>query len=137
MAWRLRQTHVSWNHSFEHHGAEAGANVVRHSLREIVTPVEHSQGDTEDRQLRIERAADPLNSLEKLAQTFQREELALERNEQVSRSDEGIDREKTKRRRAIDEANIPSCGCGAQRFVEAMRTILERDHFDFGARQVH
>ena len=93
VARRLGQAHVARNDRLEHRLAEAGADVLRDRLRQIVAAVEHGQRDAEDRQLRIERAADPLDRLQQLAQPLEREELALQRHQQMARGDQRVDRQ--------------------------------------------
>ena len=67
VARRLGQPHVARNDRVEHRRAKAGADVLGDGLREIVAAVKHRQRDAQDRKLRVEGDADPLDRLQKLA----------------------------------------------------------------------
>src|ERR1700751_1252052 len=56
-----------------------------------------------DRELWIELGANRLDGLEKLRQSFEREEFALQRNDDCVGGCHGIDRQQIERRRAVDQ----------------------------------
>ena len=92
MARCLRQADVAGHNRVKHRRSEAGAHILGHRGREVVALVEHGQRNAEDRKLRIEGDADPLDRLQQLAQALERKELALQRHQQMARRDQRIDR---------------------------------------------
>src|SRR3712207_7621017 len=61
----------------------------RSTLFPYTTLFRSSEGDAEDRQLRVETGTDPLDRLKQLAQPLERKELGLERHEhRLGRSEE-------------------------------------------------
>ena len=87
----------------------------------------------------IEGQADALDRLEKLAEPLEREELALQRHEQVPRGHQGIDRQQAERRRAVDQADVPAARRHSVRAPCSSRCARSsrRDELDLGAGQVH
>ncbi|MCY1295774.1 hypothetical protein D9M70_451310 [compost metagenome] len=83
--------------------AKMGPDITDDLLGEIVARVEHRQHDTLYIQRRIHRSANLIHSFQQLAETFQREELALQRHQHGMRCGHGIHRQEIERRRAIDE----------------------------------
>ena len=68
---------------------------------------------------------------------LEREELGLQRHQQVARRDQGVDGQQAKRGRAVDQADVPAPRRQRrQRLVEPVRAIVEPDQLDLGARQV-
>ncbi|GCC48493.1 hypothetical protein chiPu_0032560, partial [Chiloscyllium punctatum] len=79
------------------------AHVGNHLVGEVVARVEHGQHDAVDRQGRIERRAHLLHRLQQLRQTFEREELALQRHQDRVRRGHRIDGKQIERGRAVDQ----------------------------------
>ncbi len=137
MARRLRQTHVAGDDGLEDEVAQAGADIVGNLVGQAIAPVVHGERDAEDRQVRIEAAANPVDRLEQLRQALERKKLALERHKNLLHRDHGIDGQQAERRRAIDQAYVPTAFRRmAERIDEAMGALLEVDELDLGARQI-
>ena len=135
MARRLRQPHVAGNDRPEHRRSKTGSHILGDGGREIVALVEHRQCNAEDRQLGIEGDADTLDRLQQLTEAFEREELALKRDEKMSRGNEGIHRQQAKRWRAVDQANVPATRRNrCQRPFEAVRPVLQSDELNLRSR---
>src|SRR4029450_13945998 len=117
--------------------AKARANVLRYRLRKVVAAIEHGQCNAQYCQFGIEGAADASDRLKKLAEPLERKELALQRNKQVPCRNQGIDRQQAKRRRAVDQANVPTTWGGRiQRLVEAMSPVFKPHHLDLGPGEI-
>ena len=85
----------------------------------------------------IEARADPLDRLQQLAESLQREEFALQRHEHRIGRDQRVERQQAERRRTIDQADVPvGVGAPSSACVEPMRAVLEVDQLDLGAGQV-
>ena len=76
---------------------------VRNDLPgEAVARIVHGQHNAMNRQSLIEGAADLLDCRQKLRQAFEREELALQRDDYSICGGESVDGQKVERRRAIN-----------------------------------
>ena len=106
MARRFGQADVARNDRFEHQRAEARADIVGDLVGQAVAAVEHGQRDADDAELGIEALLDALDRLQQLAQSFEREEFALQRHQQRIGRGQRIERQQAERRRAIDEADV-------------------------------
>ena len=82
--------------------------------------VVHGQHDAVDGELRIERRLHLLDGLEQLRQTFEREELALQRHQDRVRRRHRVDGEQIERRRAIDQ-HVAVVGVRRRRCVFSAR----------------
>ena len=100
---RLGDAHVAGDHGVVDLAAHELPHVGDDLVRQIVAGIEHGQHDAVDRQVRIERRAHLLHRLQQLRQTFEREELALQRHQDRVGSRHRVDREEVERRRAIDQ----------------------------------
>jgi hypothetical protein len=97
-----------------------------------------------DRQLRIERRLDLLDGLQQLRQAFEREELALQRNENRVRGRHRIDGEQVERRRTVDQhvAEVADAGelAGVQRRdrgAQTERAVARLAELELEAGQIH
>ena len=79
------------------------AHVVGDLVGEIVARVVHGQHDAVDGEAGIERLLHLIDGLEQLRQSFEREELALQRHQDRVRRRHRIDGEKIERRRTVDQ----------------------------------
>ncbi len=96
-----------------------------------------------DRELRVERLLDLLDGLEQLRQSFEREELALQRHQDRIRGRHRVDGEQVERRRTIDQ----HIGVGdlagrdlvelAERGAQPVRAIARMADLELEARQIH
>ena len=73
----FRHAHIARDHRVVDLRAHELADIGDNLIREVVARIEHRQNDAVDRQTRIQRRANLLDRLQKLRQTFEREELAL------------------------------------------------------------
>ncbi len=79
------------------------AHVGDDLVGEIVARVVHGQHDAVDGEPGIERLLHLLDGLQQLRQTFEREELALQRHQDRVRRRHRVDGEQIERRRTIDQ----------------------------------
>nr|BFF15790.1 hypothetical protein GCM10025699_70930 [Microbacterium flavescens] len=79
------------------------AHIGHDLLREIGASVVHGQEDARHGQTGVEVLLDQLDVAQQLTQTLEGVILALDRDQDFSCSDEGIDRQEPERRRAVDE----------------------------------
>ena len=93
--------------------------------------------------LGIERRAHLLDRLQQLRQTFEREELALQRDEDRIRRGHRVDRDEIERRRTIDQhigvgllGGIAAVQHG-ERIAQAKRAIALGAELELEARQIH
>src|SRR5512145_727603 len=81
VAWRLREPDVTRNHRVEHLPGKVLVHLVTNLERETRPPVEHRQDDARHIETRVEALPNELHGLEQVGETFERVELALERDE--------------------------------------------------------
>ena len=77
IARRFRQAHVARDRGLEHQVTNHRTHVLRHLFGQAIAAIGHRQRHADDRQRRIETGAHPLDRVEQLAQSLEREELAL------------------------------------------------------------
>ncbi len=77
----LGQPDISRNGCFVDAVAEILPRLGGHLSRQVEAPVEHREQHTLDLELRVERPLDAPNGVEKLTETLQGLELALDRNQ--------------------------------------------------------
>jgi hypothetical protein len=61
---------------------QARAHIVGNLIGQAVAPIEHGQRHPDDAKIGVEALLHALDRLEQLAQPFEREEFALQRNQQ-------------------------------------------------------
>ena len=79
------------------------ADVGRHLLPEIRALVEHRQQHAFDVERRVERGAHAAHRADEIGEPFEREVLAVQRNQHGVGGDERVERQQAERRRAVDE----------------------------------
>ena len=79
------------------------AHVGRDLLAEIRALVEHRQQHALDVERRIERGAHAAHRADEIGEPFEREVLAVQRNQHRVGGDERVQRQQAKRRRTVDE----------------------------------
>ena len=82
------------------------ADVPRHLLPEIRALVVHRQQHAGDVEAGIEGAADAAQRGDEIGEPFEREVLAVERNQHRVGGDERVEREQAERRRRVDEDEV-------------------------------
>jgi len=75
------QADISGNHAFKDLGSEETAEVCGYLLRKRRPVVVHREKNSFDRKLRVDRPAEAHERVEKLGDTFERQVLALDRDE--------------------------------------------------------
>ena len=84
----------------------------------------------------IERAAHAPHRADEIGEAFEREVLAVQRDQHGVGGDERVERQQAERRRAVDEDVVE---LGAQRIEDALQPVLalrHRDQLDLGAGQI-
>ena len=82
---------------------EERADVAGDLLAEVGALVVHRQQHAGDVERRVERGADAAQRRDEIGEPFEREVLAVERNEHGVGGDERVEREQPERRRRVDE----------------------------------
>src|SRR5215207_4862292 len=121
---RLGHAHVARDHGL--------INLLTHELADIgddlagkvVARIKHGEDDSVYCEPRVERGAHLLDRAQKLAQAFEREELALERDQHGIRRRERVDGEKVQGGRAIDQ-DVSECLAGRRAGGEALDRALQ------------
>src|SRR5690606_27919002 len=131
----LGQAHVARDDRIEHQLAQAFADIVGDLVGQPVAAVEHRQDDTDDAKIGVEALLDLLDRLEKLAQPLQREELALQRDEQRIGGRQRVQRQQAERRRAVDEADVMPA-MAFERAPQAARALIDTHQLDLGTAEV-
>src|SRR3990172_8675664 len=132
----LAQTDVSGNDRLKDLILKVGSHLLSDLMGEIVPAIEHGEENTLDLQLRIEGLLDEPDRFEKLAQTFHRIILTLKRDDDRMRCREGVDGQKAKRGRAVNEDEIV---IGLHLFNQTSQlffTVFLLDQLHFGSDQI-
>ena len=79
------------------------ADVGRDLLAQVRPLVEHRQQHALDVERRVERRANAAHRADEIGEAFEREVLAVERNQHRVGGDERVERQQAERRRAVDE----------------------------------
>src|ERR1051326_8205746 len=98
-AGRLGEANAAGNHGLEHFVLEKLLQVGRDLLGEVVPVVEHRQQNPSDFQRVLEAFADPVDRVPQLGHAFQREKLALDRDQDGVGRHQGVQRQQVERRR--------------------------------------
>jgi hypothetical protein len=102
-AGRFRQSNAAWNHCAEDLFLEKAFKVSGNLASEVGPVVEHSEQDAFNTKGMLKGIANAVHGVEQLRYTLQREELALDGDEDGVGSDEGVESEKVQGRRAVDQ----------------------------------
>ena len=103
MRRRLGDADVTRNNGFIDLLAEVRAHVAGDEIGELVAFVEHGEDDALDTQMRIKGSANPIDGPHQMADAFESEEFALQRDEHGMRGGERIQGEQPERRRTVDQ----------------------------------
>ena len=110
---------------------------LRDLLAEIGALVVHRHQHARDVERRVERGADAAQRRDEIGEPFEREVLAVERNQHGVGGDERVEREQAERRRRVDEDEVEAIAerrRGAR--AGAARGRGSDDELDFGAGEV-
>ena len=105
----LGQADVPRYNSFKYLRAEEATEVGGNLLRERSAVVIHGEKDAFDREGWVDRPTEAHQSVEKLSDTFQCQELALDRDEDGIRGGQRVEREQVERRCAVNEDVVVLC----------------------------
>ena len=112
------------------------ADVGRDLLAQIRALVEHREQHAFDVESGVERGADAAHRADEIGETFEREVLAVQRNQHGVGGDERVEREQAERGRTVDEDVVVVVAQRMRAAREAVPRARQRDHLDFGAGQV-
>ena len=128
---RFAEPDVARDHVLENQLAQAIAHIVGNLIGQSVAAIEHGQDDPDDAEVGIEALLDPFDRLEELAEPLEREEFALQRDEEGIGRTERVERQQSQRGWAVDETHIVSLRI--QRLPQARGAIIDRNQFDLGS----
>ena len=137
MRWRLRHPDIARDDGVVDPVAHEAAHVAGHLLGEVVAAIEHGQHDAVHLQHRVEAAAHPLDGPQQQAQAFEREELALQRDQHGVRRRQRVDGQQPKRRRAVDQDVVVGAAERGEGVTQAVGAARVADQLDFCRRQIH
>lgn len=133
MAWCFCESDVAGDNGFENLPGKVAMDFVPDLLGHTRSAIEHRQHDAFDAEARIEPLPDQFDCPKQVREAFERVELALQWDEYLVRRNQGIDREKSQGRGAVDEhISIGAGGAGHRRqgAREAMLAALDCDELD-------
>ena len=136
MARRFTEFHVPGNDRVEDLLFEEVAHITSDRLTKVGAIVVHREEHTLDVECGIHPTAHSTHRPDEIGETFEREVLAVERNQYGVSGDERVQRQQAERRRAVDQDVIE---LRAQRVEDALQPVLslwEGDHLDLCAGEV-
>ena len=98
--------------------------------------VELRHHDAGYRELWVEARAHKLVRVHEVSETFEREVLALGRDEHAGRRDEGVERQEAQRRRAVDQDDLDAWGDDGEALLEQSLAVRHPGELDLCSRQV-
>ena len=102
-ARRLADADVARDHRVEDEIREVLANLALDVARQARAPVVHRQQHAGDRQPRVELALHQRERVEQAGEALEREVLGLDRHDHPVGRDQGVDRQRAERRRAVED----------------------------------
>src|SRR5215469_13285276 len=106
MARRLCQFDVSRHSRLAQLLPKEVLQLGHHLLRQVCTLIEHGQHDAFNRQLRVQPSTNPLDCVQQLADTFEREVFCLHGNEDGVGGDERVEGQQIECRRTIQNDEL-------------------------------
>ena len=116
--------------------AEELLDVAGHFGRELRARFVQAEHDAGQLQPVVEPLVHQADRLEQLAQAVQREEVGLQRQEDIVHGREGVDREDAERRRAVDEHVVEIVGGFDELVAEDHFAADHAGQLDFGGGQI-
>ena len=98
--------------------------------------VVHGEQDSVQFEPLVERRPDPVEGLHEFRDTFERQVLALHRNQDSVGRSQGVDRQETEGRGTVDEHVLEPFAHRRERFLEAELATRNIDELDFDPDQV-
>ena len=136
MAGSFCQAYASGDDRFKNAFTEEISEVSRHLTGEVGAVIEHGKQDAFDFQWMIEGFANALDGVHQLGNTFQGEELALDRNEHGIGSDQSVQREEVEGWWTVDQEEVVFRPDGGYLVVKAKFAPGGIDQFQICADQV-
>ena len=96
------------------------AHVGRDLLPEVRPLVEHRQQHAFDVERRVERRAHAAHRADEIGQPFEREVLAVQRNQHRVGGDQRVERQQAERRRAVDEDVVEVVAHGREQHAQPL-----------------
>ena len=106
VAGRFGEAHVARDHRAVDLVLEELAHVARHLLAEVRALVVHRQQHAFDVERRVERRAHAPHRRDEIGEAFEREVLAVQRNQDAIGGDERVQRQQAERRRRVDDDEV-------------------------------
>ena len=136
VARRLAEPDVARDDGAKHFLLEELADVGRDLLPEIRPLVEHRQQHAFDVERRIERRAHAAHRADEIGEPFEREVLAVQRNQHGVGGDERVQRQQAERRRTVDEDVVELVAQRLEQRAQPLLAVRQRDQLDFGAGEI-
>jgi len=136
VARRFTQPDVARNHRGEDAILKELADVARHLLPQVRPLVVHRHQHAGDVERRVERAAHAPQRRHEIGEAFEREVLAVERNQHGVRGDERIQREESEGWGRVDEDEIEAVAQRRQHVAQTPLAIRHRDELHLGAGEI-
>src|SRR5581483_1411180 len=99
----LCKANAAWNNRLKHLVLEELPQILRDLFCQVHALVVHGQKDAFDLQRMVERRTDAVDGIEELRNSFQREKLALDGDEDGIGRDQSVEGKKIEGRGAIDD----------------------------------
>src|SRR4028119_1250266 len=127
---------VAGDDRLAHLGPEVAADLLGHVAAEVGAVVVHGQNDPGDVQTGIQPLLDALDGGDQLADPFQGEVLALQRDDHPVGGGERVHRQVPERRRAVEQDEVVAVRHLPEGAFEAPLPPLDTDHLDFDADEI-
>ena len=98
--------------------------------------IEHSENDSGDTETRVQALFHQLHSPQKLRKAFECVELALKRHEDPISRNQGIDRQETQRRRAVDDDVVVRRAKSTEGAPQPILSPIEPNELDLRTHEV-
>ena len=133
---RFAEPHVARDHGGEHLVLEEVAHVARDLLAEVRALVVHREQHAFDVERRVVGAAHAAHRAHEIGEAFEREELAVQRDEHAVGGDEAVQREQAERRRTVDHDVLEAVAQAVDEILQPALAVGHRDELDLGAREI-
>lgn len=126
----LAQPYISGNHGREKLTAKKALQILHYLIREVGPLVVHCEERALDFQVRVTHPADLANGFQKLGNSFQREILALNGNQNRVSRDKSVDRKDIQGWGAVDQNEIVAITNRRQNYFQSLITTFILSEFD-------
>ena len=112
------------------------AHLAGYLVGQPQTGVVHGQQKAFDLQLGIQLRLGHADRVEQLAETFQREILALDRDQYAVGRDQRVERNESERRGAVDQNEVVTLAQRGEQVSHPLLSVLDFEQFGFGSDQI-